>query len=98
MHLVHIHLRPHTPALELPPETPTLVARHVAPDEGVEHVAVHAGARPLPVVGVFLHASGPDAAERTARAVVTRAVATEPALSGWTPVESQLPLLPPLLF
>ncbi|WP_441250498.1 hypothetical protein [Kitasatospora sp. McL0602] len=97
MHLVHIHLKPHTPALELPPETATLVVRNAAPDEAVEHVAVHAGAQPLPVIGIFLRAGGPDAARRTARAVVARAVATEPALRDWTPAAAQVPLLPMVL-
>ncbi|MER7827626.1 hypothetical protein ABTX85_34290 [Streptomyces sp. NPDC096097] len=61
----------------------------------VEHVSLHPRAESGPVIGVYVHARDPAAAEWVAVDAWHRAVAREPALNAWELTSAELPLMRP---
>ncbi|MER7394148.1 hypothetical protein ABT381_01350 [Streptomyces sp. NPDC000151] len=95
MYLVHLALEPQPPGNTLPPDTGRIIAACATGEDALEHVVVHSDARPLPVIGFYLRATGLDAAEAAAERVWRRAVEAQPALSDWELRRAEVPLLMP---
>jgi hypothetical protein len=100
MYLVHLHLRRADDAgrserrgrddcAELPPQTGSWVRAAARWGDGVEHVALHAQARPGPVLGVYLLADCLDDAEKSAARVCGRTLAARPELRCWSLVNGR---------
>ncbi|MER7756937.1 hypothetical protein [Kitasatospora sp. NPDC097643] len=96
MHLVHAALRPPFAGAELPPGVPEFIRTTADPREPVEHVSVHRRADSTTVLGLFLVADRLADAERRAAEACRRAVATMPALDGWTVTRAEAPLIAPV--
>ncbi|MEU5220963.1 hypothetical protein AB0G79_32840 [Streptomyces sp. NPDC020807] len=61
----------------------------------VEHVSLHPRAASGPVIGVYVHAPDPAAAEWVAVDAWHRAVTHEPALNAWELTSAEVPLMRP---
>ncbi|WP_051942686.1 hypothetical protein [Streptacidiphilus rugosus] len=96
MYLVHLHLHPPAAADPLPGGIRDWLRAAASPEDRIEHVAVHAGARPVPVVGVYLIADSLDDAETCAARVCGRALAGRQELVGWRLTCAQVPLVTPV--
>ncbi|MFE4974319.1 hypothetical protein ACFRAR_19690 [Kitasatospora sp. NPDC056651] len=95
MYLVHTALRPDAPGRVLPYGARDLLLAAARPEDGVEHLAVHRGAVPHPVLGVFLVADSLAEAERRAAAFCCHALAVEPQFTGWSLAGIAVPLIAP---
>lgn len=86
MFLVHVRLLPHPLGDPLPEYVAALMAAPDPTTEGVgrvEHISLHPRAAPGPVIGVYVHARDPAAAEWVAVDAWRRSVTREPALHAW---------------
>ncbi|GAA2774750.1 MULTISPECIES: hypothetical protein [Kitasatospora] len=81
MYLIHATLRL-APGTGVPDDLGPRMRALAAPQDRLEHVSVHAGARPDPVVGLYLVADSLHDAEARARTLCLRTVAELPGLAG----------------
>ncbi|CAM5463979.1 hypothetical protein [Streptomyces abikoensis] len=94
MYLVHAHLAP-PPGTGIPQGIAARVHAARKPEEGIQHVTLHSGARPHPVLGLFVSAPSLAAAEYAARAVCLRALADDEVPPGIGLARCEAPLLTP---
>ncbi|MFF3005286.1 hypothetical protein ACFVTF_21015 [Kitasatospora sp. NPDC057940] len=97
MYLIHAEIQAPVPApaAALGPDTAGVLLASARPQERIEHVAVHEGAGPGAVLGVYLVAGRLSAAETVVDTFCRRAVETVPALRGWTLTRVGAPLVTP---
>ncbi|MEU9606672.1 hypothetical protein [Streptomyces sp. NPDC048057] len=83
MYLVHISLESPSHGDSLPPDAHHMIASSAVASDGIEHVAVHACARPHPVIGVLLRAPSLATAEATVERIWREAARSHKTLSSW---------------
>ncbi|GAA0338748.1 hypothetical protein ACKI1I_38495 [Streptomyces turgidiscabies] len=95
MFLVHLTLDPCAGNAPLPGDIAGLLRSGATAEDGLEHVAVHASARPYPVLGLFLLSPDLAVAEAAAERLWRRAAARHPGLGAWRLRRAEAPLMHP---
>lgn len=94
MYLVHIHLVPNPHGDRLPGRTRAAITAAAAGIADVVHVALHSGARPGPVIGVYLAIASLREAEAAALDIWNAACASHAWLRDWELVQAEVPIMP----
>ncbi|MFJ2864337.1 hypothetical protein [Kitasatospora sp. NPDC087314] len=95
MYLIHAEIQAPAPGAALAPAVARVLLAQARPQEHIEHVAVHEGAGPGAVLGIYLIADRLGVAETVADGFCRRLVKTVPALHGWTLRRVGAPLVAP---
>lgn len=89
MLLVHLRLRPRAGSPELSASAVQAATTALAADDAIEHVSVHAHDLSFPVLGAYVNAPDPAAAEAAAQAAWQRVVTTHACLAAFVVLECQ---------